>query len=86
MVKLILNKSNHANYIFLLLGMSFHNSSIFGECPRPKKSKPSEDLNVHWAHLPSLLLHDIFSLLNKQDRKNVSAVCKHWRQNSFHPK
>lgn len=66
--------------------MSFHNSSTFGECPRPKKPKPSEDFKAHWEHLPSVLLHDIFSMVNKQDRKNVSAVCKHWRQNSFHPK
>ncbi|KAJ8916338.1 hypothetical protein NQ315_005033 [Exocentrus adspersus] len=25
-------------------------------------------------------------MLNKEDRKNASAVCKHWRQNVFHPK
>lgn len=68
------------------LGMSSHNFYAFGECPKPKKSKTSEDIAAHWAHLPSVLLHDIFLLLSKEDRKNVSAVCKHWRRNSFHPK
>lgn len=69
-----------------LLGMSFHYSLAFGEYPKPKKSKTSDDISAHWAHLPSVLLHDIFLLLCKEDRKNVSAVCKHWRVHSFHPK
>lgn len=69
----------------LNVGMSSHNY-VFGECPKPKKSKKSEETTIHWGHLPSVILHDIFLLLGKEDRKNVSSVCKHWRQNSFHPK
>ncbi|KAJ8983369.1 hypothetical protein NQ317_010460 [Molorchus minor] len=63
-------------------------SFSFGDCPKPKKSKTSQEaiLPSYWAHLPSVLLHDIFDLLSKEDRKNASAVCKHWRQNIFHPK
>lgn len=68
--------------------MGSDNSSSFGDCPKAKKSKTSEEeiCTSYWAHLPSVLLHDIFDLLNKEDRKNASAVCKHWRQNVFHPK
>ncbi|CAH1163846.1 unnamed protein product [Phaedon cochleariae] len=63
-------------------------STTYGDCSKPKKSKTSEEITFtsYWAHLPSLLLHDIFDLLNRRDRRNASAVCKHWRQNSFHPK
>ncbi|KAJ8962849.1 hypothetical protein NQ318_001249 [Aromia moschata] len=55
---------------------------------KQKKSKTSKEVirTSYWAHLPSVLLHDIFDLLSKDDRKNASAVCKHWRQNIFHPK
>lgn len=72
--------------VILYLGMSSHNLYLFGECPKPKKSKTSQDITAYWAHLPSVLLHEIFCLLNKEDKKNVSLVCKHWRENSFHPK
>lgn len=72
--------------IFFYLGMSSYNFCAFGECPKPKKTKTSEDITAYWSHLPSVLLHEIFLLLNKEDRKNISTVCKHWRQNSFHPK
>lgn len=66
--------------------MNSCNSYIFGDCPKPKKSKTSEDIPIYWAHLPSVLLHEILLLLTKEDRKNVSVVCKHWRQNCFTPK
>lgn len=39
-----------------------------------------------WDILPSVLLHDIFDLLSKEDRKNASLVCKNWRRHSFYPK
>lgn len=63
-------------------------TSTYGDCSKPKKSKTSEEVTFtsFWAHLPSLLLQDIFDLLCKEDRGSASAVCKHWRQNSFHPK
>ncbi|CAG9863243.1 unnamed protein product [Phyllotreta striolata] len=63
-------------------------SSTYGDCSKPKKSKTSEEIafTSYWAHLPSLLLQHIFDLLSKEDRQNASAVCKHWRENSFHPK
>ncbi|XP_057660639.1 F-box only protein 33 [Diorhabda carinulata] len=63
-------------------------NSTYGDCSKPKKSKTSEEFAFasYWAHLPSLILCDIFDLLSKEDRRNASAVCKNWRQNSFHPK
>ncbi|RZC41072.1 F-box only protein 33, partial [Asbolus verrucosus] len=69
--------------------MNSDNSACFGDCPKPKKSKTSEkeDCSVSfWAHLPSIVIHDIFDLLDKTDRQNASSVCKNWRQNVFHPK
>ncbi|KAJ3649944.1 hypothetical protein Zmor_021658 [Zophobas morio] len=68
--------------------MNSDNSACFGDCPKPKKSKPSEEICTipYWAHLPSIVIHDIFDLLNKSDRQNASSVCKNWRQNVFHPK
>ncbi|KAG5872561.1 hypothetical protein JTB14_033979 [Gonioctena quinquepunctata] len=60
----------------------------YGDCSKPKKSKTSQEVafTSYWAHLPSVVLHDIFNLLEEVDRLNASQVCKHWRQNSFHPK
>ncbi|KAH0813329.1 F-box only protein 33-like isoform X3 [Tenebrio molitor] len=69
--------------------MNSDNSACFGDCPKPKKSKTSEEesyLLPYWAHLPSIVIHDIFDLLDKKDRQNASSVCKSWRQNVFHPK
>ncbi|XP_050301646.1 F-box only protein 33 isoform X2 [Anthonomus grandis grandis] len=58
-----------------------------GECSKPKKSKSSE-ITAHqsqWAYLPSILLYEIFDLLDSEDRINASVVCKHWRNTLFHP-
>ncbi|XP_044263368.1 F-box only protein 33 isoform X2 [Tribolium madens] len=67
--------------------MNSDNFACFGDCPKPKKSKTSEEEHVaFWAHLPSIVIHDIFDLLSKNDRQNASCVCKNWRQNVFHPK
>nr|CAI5837419.1 unnamed protein product [Callosobruchus analis] len=68
--------------------MAQDNSSAYGDYPKPKKSKTSQDIiySSFWAQLPSLLLHNVFDLLSDEDRRNASLVCKHWRQNSFHPK
>nr|XP_967995.2 PREDICTED: F-box/LRR-repeat protein 21 [Tribolium castaneum] len=67
--------------------MNSDNFACFGDCPKPKKSKTSEEERVaFWAHLPSIVIHDIFDLLTKKDRQNASRVCKNWRQNIFHPK
>lgn len=70
--------------------MGTDSSFNYGEYPKPKKSKTSQDVRITptscWAQLPSLLLHEIFDMLDVKDRKSASLVCKHWRQHSFHPK
>lgn len=60
-----------------------------GECSKPKKSKScSEDyfFSSQWAYLPSVVLQQIFDLLEPEDRKNAASVCRHWRGILFHPK
>ncbi|XP_066259438.1 F-box only protein 33 [Euwallacea similis] len=61
-----------------------------GECSRPKKPKSCTDHNSNgsseWALLPSVVLEQIFDLLNARDRKNASTVCRQWRKIHFHPK
>ncbi|CAG9766374.1 unnamed protein product [Ceutorhynchus assimilis] len=61
------------------------------ECSRPKKSKSCSieyrnNLKSQWAFLPSVVLHQVFDLLDAEDRKNASSVCRHWRESLFHPK
>ncbi|CAH0550463.1 unnamed protein product [Brassicogethes aeneus] len=70
--------------------MGTDNTVNFGGCSKAKKAKPSEngkDIYIPcWDHLPAVVMHDIFDLLSKEDRKNASTVCKNWRHNIFHPK
>nr|XP_023028082.1 F-box only protein 39-like [Leptinotarsa decemlineata] len=41
---------------------------------------------IRWAHLPSLVITKIFTMLDKHDRKNASEVCKNWRREYFQPR
>lgn len=38
-----------------------------------------------WANLPTVVLHDIFTLLSHKDRLNGSSVCHQWRHALYHP-
>lgn len=67
--------------------MGNDNCGFLADWPRAKKSKKAEPENSHnWAYLPSVVLHDVFTLLNQKDRINASSVCRNWRQNLYHPK
>lgn len=71
------------------LGMCNETNGTFGECSRAKKSKTSSIQCTSlpdWSHLPDVVIYEIFQNLNYTDRKNASSVCKHWRQNLYHPK
>lgn len=66
--------------------MGNDNCGFLADWPRPKKSKKAEPECIHnWSYLPSVVLHDIYSILNQKDRINASSVCRNWRQNLYHP-
>ncbi|GLV43555.1 uncharacterized protein CBL_04097 [Carabus blaptoides fortunei] len=63
--------------------MGNDNCGCLGCWPR---TKPPMHQNLHgWAYLPSVLLQDIFKLLNPADRLRASSVCRTWRQALYHP-
>lgn len=66
--------------------MGNDNHSCLAEWPLNNNNKPpiNQELNS-WANLPTIVLHDIFSLLNHDDRINASSVCRSWRQALYHP-
>nr|XP_023024571.1 uncharacterized protein LOC111512658 [Leptinotarsa decemlineata] len=71
-------------------------SSLHEECSqpkrprRPKKLKKPEKMTdattSFWDKLPSVVLTEIYSFLDHKDRRSASSVCKHWREQYFHPR
>ncbi|XP_074031879.1 F-box only protein 39-like [Leptinotarsa decemlineata] len=50
-----------------------------------KKPKEKEEFSG-WAHLPSVVLFEIFDYLDAKDRLNASVVCRTWSEIYFHPR
>jgi F-box domain len=34
----------------------------------------------HWDRVPSVVLHEIYKLLDTEDKLRASSTCRHWRQ------